>query len=95
MATGAWLELVLTPALGARYHPPMSPPLAELQRQVDLLEAEVPGWLAEDPDPAVFWPLFAGVADVIEDQAGEHGQEISERIHAIADAARAQLDAAG
>lgn len=73
----------------------MTPPLAELQRQVDLLEAEVPRWLEEHPDPADFWPLFAGVADDIEDSAGEHCREISERIHAIADAARAQLDAAG
>ena len=73
----------------------MTPPLAELNRQVDLLEAEVSRWLEEFPDPADFWPLFAGVADVIEDLAGPHSLEIGDRIQAIADAARAKLDAAG
>lgn len=77
------------------YHPGMTVPLAELHHQVDLLEAKVPQWLEDHPDPADFWPLFAGVADAIEDSAGEHCREISERIHAIADTARAQLDAAG
>ena len=73
----------------------MSVPLAELHRQVDILESHVPVWLTEHPEPADFWPLFAGVADEIEDQAGEHGHEISERIHAIADAALAKLEAEG
>lgn len=77
------------------YHPAMTVPLTELHRQVNLLEADVPRWLQEYPNPADFWPLFAGAADVIEDQAGEHCREISERIHAIADTAQAQLDAAG
>ena len=73
----------------------MSMSLTKLHQQVDLLAFQVPIWLRENPEPADFWPLFAGVADLIEDEAGEHCHEISERIHAIADAARAQLDAAG
>lgn len=73
----------------------MSVPLAELHHQVDLLESYVPIWLQENREPADFRPLFAGVADLIEDEAGEHCRQISERIHAIADAARTQLDAAG
>ena len=77
------------------YHPAMTVPLTELRRQVDLLEADVPRWLGEYPDPADFWPLFAGAADVIEDQAGEHCREIGDRIQAIADAARVQLEAGG
>lgn len=71
----------------------MNAPLAELHHQVDLLAFHVPTWLQENPDPADFWPLFAGVADLIEDEAGEHCREISERIHDIADGARAALDA--
>ena len=70
----------------------MTVPLVELHRQVDLLEAEVARWLAETPDPAEFWPLFAGVAVVIEDQAGEHCTEIGERIEGIVDAAADQLE---
>ena len=73
----------------------MSVPLAELHRQVDLLEAHVPVWLEEHPVPADFWPLFTGVADEIEDQAGEQCHEVSERIHAIADAVLAKLEADG
>ena len=73
----------------------MTVPLTELHRQVDLLEADVPRWLEEYPDPADFWPLFAGAADVIEDLAGEHCREIGDRIQAIADAARVQLEAVG
>lgn len=74
----------------------MSVPLAELHRQVDLLESHVPAWVKERPEPADFWPLFAGVADEIEGQAGEHhSHDISERIHAIADAALAKLEAEG
>ena len=73
----------------------MSVPRAELHHQVDFLESQVPFWLEEYPEPADFWPLFAGVADEIEDQSGEHCHEISERIHAIADAALAKLEAEG
>lgn len=35
------------------------------------------------PDDADFWPAFAGLADVIEDRAGDHAQYVSERIDAM------------
>jgi len=70
----------------------MSISLPELIELVDRLEAQVPTWLKTHPDPADFWPLFAGEADVIEDSAGAHAGEISRRIHAIAAKAAQQLE---
>lgn len=52
----------------------------ELTFQLDALEAALPGLIADNPDPADFWPAFAGQADVIEDAAGEHTQEVNQRI---------------
>lgn len=76
------------------YNPEMATSLAELHRQVDALEAQIPAWLEAHPDAGDFWPAFAGVADLIEDHAEHHSAEICARIHELADRARDQLQSA-
>jgi len=50
-------------------------PRAQLQKALNRLEACLPGLLDAHPDPADFWPAFAGEADVILDGAPTHEQE--------------------
>ena len=57
--------------------------LEALTAQLDELEASLPQLIADYPDDGEFWMAFAGVADVIEDQAGEHGQAVGKRLAAI------------
>lgn len=42
----------------------------ELQTRLNALEAQLPALVREHPDPADFWPAYAGVADEIVDAAG-------------------------
>lgn len=42
----------------------------DLQALLNSLEADLPGMLERNPDPADFWPEFAGRADEIVDGAG-------------------------
>lgn len=44
------------------------------------LEAALPNMMRDYPDPADFWPAFAGLADVIEDSAGVHYEIVANRI---------------
>lgn len=61
----------------------MSTDLANLNRQLDALEAALPGLITDYPDPGDFWMAFAGQADVIEDAAGEHAEHVHQRIAAM------------
>ena len=55
---------------------------AELTTLIDALEAAMPALVRDNPDPADFWPAFAGHADVIEDSAetGADALYVQERI---------------
>ena len=54
--------------------------LPELTRRLDALEASLPALIAENPSPADFWPAFSGEADLLEDEAGEHGEYVAGRV---------------
>jgi hypothetical protein len=45
---------------------------ADLQKALNRIEAYLPGLLDAHPDPADFWPVFAGEADVILNVAPPH-----------------------
>lgn len=49
----------------------------------DALEAKLPDMLAAYPADGDFWMAFAGEADAIEDQAGEHVGVVNQRINAM------------
>jgi hypothetical protein len=51
--------------------------LAPLMAKLDALEAALPALRADHPDDGDFLTAFAGMADVIEDQAGEHASMVS------------------
>ena len=55
----------------------------DLERRLTDLEAQLPALIEANPEPGEFWMAFAGEADAIEDQAGEHGGQVSERIAAM------------
>jgi hypothetical protein len=55
----------------------------ELTQLLDELEASLPKMIEDNPDPSDFWLAFAGEADVIADQAGNHAGLIDERIQAM------------
>lgn len=57
--------------------------LQALTARLDELEASLPQLIADHPDGGDFWMAFAGVADVIEDQAGEHCQAVGKRLAAM------------
>lgn len=48
----------------------MSAPRHELQQLLNQLEDQLPAMIRANPDPADFWPEFAGQADVMADAAG-------------------------
>jgi hypothetical protein len=50
---------------------------------LDALEAKLPDLLAAYPADGDFWMAFAGEADAIEDQAGEHVGVVNQRINAM------------
>lgn len=54
--------------------------LTQIITQLDDLEASLPAMLAEHPEEDEFWMAFAGEADVIQDNAGEHSAMVSKRI---------------
>lgn len=55
----------------------------QLTSMLDALEAALPGLIENNPDPGDFWAAFAGEADAIEDQAGEHSAMVGQRIAAM------------
>lgn len=55
----------------------------ELTAQLDSLQVRLPQLIEEHPNDADFWPAFAGEADAIEDQAGDHRPIVGERIAAM------------
>ncbi|MGN6111742.1 MAG: hypothetical protein ACTHOC_01815 [Luteimonas sp.] len=55
----------------------------DLEHRLAALEAQLPALIEANPDPGEFWMAFAGEADVIEDRAGEHLGQVSERIAAM------------
>ncbi|WP_254573943.1 hypothetical protein [Stenotrophomonas acidaminiphila] len=57
--------------------------LDQLTALLDALEAELPELLAAYPADGDFWMAFAGEAEAIEDQAGEHVGLVSQRINAM------------
>lgn len=57
--------------------------LDDLTARLDALEAALPQLITDNPDPADFWPAFAGEADVIEDRAGDRCIEVSRRLDAM------------
>ncbi|HEY2396804.1 MAG TPA: hypothetical protein VGH81_12640 [Rudaea sp.] len=61
----------------------MSKTLTELDAMLDTLEKELPEMIKEHPDDADFWPAFAGAADVIEDNAGDHAAHVRGRINCM------------
>lgn len=58
---------------------------AELAHLLDALEQALPALVSDHPDPADFWPAFAGQADVIEDAAGsgDDAYYVQDRIGAM------------
>jgi len=44
------------------------------------LEAALPQMMRDHPDLCDFWPAFAGLADVIEDNSGVHYEIVANRI---------------
>lgn len=54
----------------------------QLEELLAALEVALPGMVQDNPDPADFWPAFAGEADVIEDSAesGDDVRYVQERI---------------
>ncbi|MBJ6983971.1 hypothetical protein [Luteimonas sp. MC1750] len=59
------------------------PDLEAINAQLDELAAQLPQMIEDNPDHGDFWATFAGEADVIEDQAGEHCQHVMHRINAM------------
>lgn len=57
--------------------------LDQLTAMLDALEAKLPDLLAAYPSHGDFWMAFAGEADAIEDQAGEHVGVVNQRINAM------------
>ncbi len=57
--------------------------LDQLTAQLDALEAKLPDLLAAYPADGDFWMVFAGEADAIEGQAGEHVGVVNQRINAM------------
>jgi len=55
----------------------------QLTTLLDALEAKLPDLLTAYPSDGDFWMAFAGEADVIEDQAGEHVGVVNQRINAM------------
>ena len=55
----------------------------QLTTLLDALEAKLPDLLAAYPADGDFWMAFAGEADVIEDQAGDHIEHVDQRISAM------------
>jgi len=53
----------------------------QLTTLLDALEAKLPDLLAAYPADGDFWMAFAGEADVIEDQAGDHIEHVNRRIN--------------
>lgn len=53
----------------------------QLTTLLDALEAKLPDLLAAYPADGDFWMAFAGEADVIEDQAGDHIKHVNRRIN--------------
>lgn len=53
---------------------------SELDRRLADLEAQLPAMIAAYRTDGEFWMAFAGEADLIEDQAGEHAAMVAERI---------------
>lgn len=56
---------------------------AELTVLLDALEASLPQLINDNPDDGDFWMAFAGQADLIEDEAGEHRTMVIGRIEAM------------
>jgi len=57
---------------------------AQLQKALNRIEAYLPGLLDTHPDPADFWPAFAGEADTILDGAPAHEQEwVADRLESM------------
>jgi hypothetical protein len=60
----------------------------QLTSALDDLEAALPAMRQAYPDPAEFWPEFAGIADWIEDRAGAADCDyVNERIERMLSAA--------
>ena len=57
--------------------------LDALIAQLDELEAELPILVVAHPNEGEFWAAFAGQADLIEDEAGPHTEEVQARIDAM------------
>lgn len=55
----------------------------DLEHQLADLDGRLPALIKANPDPGEFWMAFAGEADAIEDHAGEHAGQVSERIAAM------------
>lgn len=55
----------------------------QLTVMLDALEARLPAMLAAYRTEGEFWMAFAGEAELIEDQAGEHAAMVQERIRAM------------
>ena len=61
----------------------MASPMTSQQRlgaMLDALEISLPVMIAAYRTDGEFWMAFAGEADLIEDQAGEHSALVQERI---------------
>ncbi len=53
----------------------MNPTRTDLEKKLNALEGALPAVSSENPDPADFWPAFAGMADAIVDTASAEDVE--------------------
>lgn len=56
---------------------------AQLQKALNLIEAYLPGLLDAYPDPADFWPAFAGEADAVLEGAGEEHEWVADKLESM------------
>ncbi|MDG2538718.1 hypothetical protein P5Y53_13670 [Dyella jiangningensis] len=58
-------------------------PRAELQKALNRIEGHLPRLLDELPDPADFWPAFAGEADAILEGAGQEHDWVADKLESM------------
>ncbi|WP_130618096.1 hypothetical protein [Dyella amyloliquefaciens] len=58
-------------------------PRAHLQKALNLIEGHLPRLLDEYPDPADFWPAFAGEADSLLEEAGQEHEWVADKLESM------------
>jgi hypothetical protein len=56
---------------------------AQLQKALNRIEGHLPGLLEAHPDPADFWPAFAGEADAVLEDAGQEYDWVADKLESM------------